>query len=97
MSREPLYSDGTENISIAGGVVRIDLFAYAPPKDEQGKERRDFQQRVIMSPEAFLQSYNAMNRVMTRLQEQGLVTQKQADKASEPAKKGDDDNATPNF
>lgn len=75
---DQLYCDGVQDISIIGGVIRIDYFALSPTaKNADGKPAREFQKRVVMSPEAFLQSYGAMELIMNQLIERGLVTRRE--------------------
>lgn len=68
------YCDGVEEISITSGIVRVDLYHYtAGPKDKDGRPARELSHRVLLSPEAFVQTYTAFEQVVKQLQEKGLL------------------------
>lgn len=69
-----IFSDGTTDISITSGVIRIDFFRYAPGKaGVDGKPEREFSHRMLMPPEGFLQMYTAADEVVRILIERGLI------------------------
>ncbi len=71
---EQVFSDGTSDISITAGVVRIDFFRYAVGQvGADGKPEREFSHRLLMSPEGFLQMYSSCDEVMRILLERGLI------------------------
>jgi hypothetical protein len=71
------YCDGVEEISITSGIVRVDLYHYtAGPKDKEGRPARELSHRVLLSPEAFVQTYTAFEQVVKQLQEKGLLQRK---------------------
>ena len=52
-----VFSDGIGQVTVIGGVVRLDFVAYSPTeKDAKGQYLPIFCQRVIMSSESFLRS-----------------------------------------
>ncbi len=52
-----IYSDGVGQVTVIGGVVRLDFVAYSPTeKDAKGQFLPAFCQRVVMSPDSFLQA-----------------------------------------
>ena len=68
----PVYCDGIESISIAQGMVRLELFTYG--RTEKGKEpERVRSAQVVMPPQGFLQAFNGMAQLMKQLESQGLV------------------------
>jgi hypothetical protein len=71
---EQKYCDGVEEISITSGVVRVDFYHYtAGPKDKDGRPARELSHRVLLSPEAFVQTFTAFEQVVKQLQEKGLL------------------------
>lgn len=71
------YCDGVEEISITSGIVRVDLYHYtAGPKDKEGRPARELSHRVLLSPEAFVQTYTAFEQVVKQLQDKGLLQRK---------------------
>jgi hypothetical protein len=77
-----LYTDGVEEVSITSGIVRVDLFQYvAGAKGKDGRPPREIAQRLLLSPEAFIQTYTALEQVVKQLQEKGLV-QRRGDAAA---------------
>ncbi len=68
------YCDGVEEITITSGIVRIDYFHYTTgPKDKNGRPPRELSHRVVLSPEAFVQSFTALEQVIKQLQGKGLI------------------------
>src|SRR4051812_27117089 len=50
-----VFSDGIGQITVIGGMVRLDFVAYSPTeKDAKGQYLPVFCQRVVMNPESFL-------------------------------------------
>ena len=78
-----LYTDGVEEVSITSGIVRVDLFHYiAGPKGKDGRPAREVSQRLLLSPEAFIQTYTALEQVVKQLQEKGRVQRRSAGAAA---------------
>ena len=71
---EQIYSDGVEEVSITSGVVRIDMYQFVlGARDKDGRPPREVSHRILLSPEAFVQTYSALERVVNQLEEKGLV------------------------
>lgn len=71
------FIDGVFNVGIQDGAVRIDFFTYSPTqRDSDGKAARQFSQRLVMSPQGFLQTYSALDQLVRQLEERGLVQRK---------------------
>lgn len=69
-----VFVDGVFNVGIQDGAVRIDFFTHSPTqRDSEGKPARQFSQRLITSPQGFLQVYSSLDRLVTQLEERGLV------------------------
>lgn len=97
---EQKYCDGVEEISITSGIVRVDFYHYtAGAKDKDGRPPRELSHRVLLSPEAFVQTFTAFEQVVKQLQDKGLLQRrdaaggKPAGATAAPAGKG----KSPNF
>jgi len=56
------------NISLVGGMVRLDLFTLSPTeKDKKGAPAPTFSQQVLMPPSGFMQAFNGMSRLIQQL------------------------------
>ena len=54
---DQIFSDGLGQVTVIGGMVRLDFVAYSPTeKDAKGQYQPVFCQRVIMSADGFLRS-----------------------------------------
>lgn len=71
------FVDGVFNVGIQDGAVRVDFFTFSPTqRDSEGKPARQFSERLIMSPQGFLQTYSALDQLVRQLEERGLVQRK---------------------
>lgn len=84
-AEEQLFVDGTMDVAIQNGVVRIDFFTFAPVRAEGETAEREFQQRLIMPLPAFAQTFGAMERMMKELMDRGVVSRKDAEEAAKGA------------
>jgi hypothetical protein len=74
MSEDKIYCDGISNITLIGGMVRVDLFTLSPTaKDKSGRPAMQFLTQLIMPPDAFLQGLGAMQNLVQQLKEKGVV------------------------
>ncbi len=79
---------GCGSISVYGGVVILDLMGLSPTeRDAQGQPLKEMTQRVIMTPQAALETFNAMQGLMNVLEQRGLV--KRTDASGAPADPAD--------
>lgn len=70
-----LYADAVGEITVMGGVVRIDFVTLsATRRGEDGRPVAEFSQRVVLPLPGFLNAFGAMDRVMQQLIERGVVT-----------------------
>ena len=68
------YADGIGEITLSGGMVRIDLVTLqGSQKDSQSKPKLEISQRIIMPPDGFLRSFSAMENLVKQLIDAGLV------------------------
>lgn len=74
MSDNTIFCDGFSNITLVGGMVRIDLFKLSPTaKDKNGRPAFEFLTQLVMPPESFLQGLGAMQNLVQQLKEKGMV------------------------
>ncbi len=67
-----IYSDGLSQIHMVEGMVRLDFMRLEPAQD--GKEPIPHPtDRVIMNPPAFLRTFEAMQQMVDKFVEAGLI------------------------
>lgn len=75
--RPEVFADGMGEITLSGGMVRIDLICLsATQKDSEGKPELELRQRVVMPPDGFLRSFSAMEDLVQKLIKAGVVKQR---------------------
>lgn len=73
-SRAEVFADGMGEITLSGGMVRIDLVSFSPTKqDAEGRPQLEFRQRIVMPPDGFLRSFSAMEDLVKKLVDAGVV------------------------
>jgi hypothetical protein len=73
-NRQDVYADGIGEITLTGGMVRIDLVSLsAKERDAEGRPKLEFRQRIVMPPEGFLRSFSAMEDLVKQLVDAGLI------------------------
>ncbi|MEC9094186.1 MAG: hypothetical protein VX438_15865 [Planctomycetota bacterium] len=88
-SQAEVFADGMGEITLSGGMVRIDLVSLSSSKqDEQGKPQLEFRQRIVMPPDGFLRSFSAMEDLVKKLVDAGVV--KTRDGEPQPATTGNE-------
>ncbi len=82
-----LYTDGVEEITVGGSVVRIDLVSLSPTeRDANNAPKRVFCQRLIFSIESFANSVDVMQNALQGLVEAGAVRRNPSRAPAEPAR-----------
>jgi hypothetical protein len=70
-----LYTDGIEEITVTGTVVRVDLVSFSPTeRDANNHPKKVFRQRLIFSVETFANSVEVMQSALRGLVDAGVVT-----------------------
>ena len=88
-----IFFDGVSEIGFGGGVVRIEFATIEPgKKGADGKPAKTPRQRVIMTPQGVLETYAAMQGIVNKLVELGVLEKRAAEA---PAGKGG--SSSPNF
>lgn len=79
---QDVYADGIGEITLTGGMVRIDLVSLsAKEKDAEGRPRLEFRKRVVLPPEGFLRSFSAMEDLVKQLVDAGLIKRREGEAA----------------
>jgi hypothetical protein len=73
-----LFTDGVEEITVGGSVVRVDLVSLSPTeRDANNAPKRVFSQRLIFSLESFANSVDVMQNALQGLVDAGVVKRNQ--------------------
>src|ERR1700742_5133355 len=79
-----IFSDGIGQITVIGGMVRLDFVAYSPTeKDSKGQYLPVFCQRIVMSPDSFLHATAKMQEAAQAIAQ--MAQRPAASAAPEPA------------
>ncbi len=71
---EEIYADAIGEITVTGSVVRVDLLTMAVnEKDDQGRLKPKFKQRVIFPIEGFAHATEAMLQMRQQLLDRGVL------------------------
>jgi len=73
-SRKEIYADGIGQIHFAGGMVRYDFVTLQPAADGKGEPTPEYQERIIMPPQGFLNMFNSMQNLIDKLVDAGILT-----------------------
>jgi|APSaa5957512535_1039671.scaffolds.fasta_scaffold350087_1 hypothetical protein len=74
---DEIYTDGIGEITVTGSVVRVDLMTMAVnDKDEEGRLKPAFKQRIIFPIEGFAHAAEAMLQMRQQLLDRGILTRK---------------------
>jgi hypothetical protein len=70
-----VYTDGIDEITVSGSIVRVDLVSLSPTeRDANNVPKKVFRQRLIFSIEAFANSVEVMQNALQGLVDAGVVT-----------------------
>ncbi|PSW09575.1 hypothetical protein C9I98_25810 [Photobacterium sanctipauli] len=95
---EQHFVDGIENVAIIAGNVRVDFYTYGVDPETSGKEPpKEHNLRLVMSPEAFLKSWQSHNQLLQELKKRGLVTQRDSEQSEEQVSAEPSPATSPNF
>lgn len=69
-----VFADGIGEITLSGGMVRMDLVSMVGTQKSQDQQPSlEFKQRIVMPPDGFLRSFSAMENLVKQLVDAGLV------------------------
>lgn len=72
---DEIFADAIGEITVTGSVVRVDLLTMAVnEKDEEGRLKPKFKQRVIFPIEGFAHATEAMVQLRQQLLDRGILT-----------------------
>ena len=72
---EEIFADAIGEITVTGSVVRVDLLTMAVnEKDEEGRLKPKFKQRIIFPIEGFAHAAEAMLQMRQQLLDRGIMT-----------------------
>lgn len=102
-----IYTDGVDEVTIGGSIVRVDLISLSPTeRDANNAPKKVFRQRLIFSAESFANSVEVMQNALQGLVDAGVVVQRsrprpptaapQATARVEPASSVSDSSRSPN-
>ena len=73
-SNKQIYADGIGEITLSGGMIRMDLVTLVGSQNNKDNPPKlEFQNRVVMPPDGFLRSFSAIENLVKQLVEAGLV------------------------
>ncbi|MEG2063052.1 MAG: hypothetical protein RR007_05230 [Kiritimatiellia bacterium] len=67
-----VYSDGIYQIHLIENMIRLDFMRLQPSPESKTPVPKPFE-RVILNPQGFLRTYEAMGQIVAKLEEMGLV------------------------
>ncbi len=99
MSDRDFFADGIGEITLSGGMVRMDLVTLVGTQnDAENKPRLELSKRIVMPPDGFLRSFSAMENLVKQLIEAGLVKPRDGEQPASTAKPAAEGGAkSPNF
>ncbi len=81
-----LYTDGIDEITVGGAIVRVDLVSLSPTeRDANNAPKKVFRQRLIFSVEAFANSVEVMQNALQGLVDAGVIKRNQPRAPADPA------------
>lgn len=89
---EEIYSDGIGKIHFLGGTIRLDLFSFEPTDDDKSQPEPVITKRIVMSPNAFLASYESFVNMIDKLQAAGIISKTSGNESSQNAPENQEEN-----
>lgn len=78
-----IFVDGIANLSYSAGAFRFDLASLKPnQKGPKDKMEADPKAHVIMTPQAFIQTFKAMENFVKLVEEKGIIRFNEQNKES---------------
>jgi hypothetical protein len=82
-NKDEIFADTVGEISLTGGMVRMDLVSLiGSQSSDDNKPRLAPKCRIVMPPEGFLRSFSAMENLVKQLIDAGLIRQNQQNEAA---------------
>ena len=70
-----VFSDGVYQIHVVDQTVRLDFMRLQPSPEQTAPVPNPFE-RVILTPQGFLRTLDAMNQIAAKLEEAGYIQRK---------------------
>jgi len=70
--KKEVFADGIGQIHFAGGMVRYDFITLQPQEDGKAPTP-EATLRIVMPPQGFLSAFNAMQQLIDKLVEAGIL------------------------
>lgn len=67
-----VYSDGVYQIHMIEQTIRLDFMTLQPSPESNTPVPKPFE-RVILNPQGFLRTYEAMGQIVAKLEELGMI------------------------
>ena len=77
-----VFYDGLENIRLTDGVIHLAFYNVVENGNEEKKETAG---EIVLSQQAFLRAFSAMENMVSQLEKAGLVKRKGAEGVKAPA------------
>lgn len=68
-----IFSDGVYQIHFIEQTLRLDFMRLQPNPEGNSPVPKPFE-RIILTPQAFLRTYEAMTQIIHKLEAQGMIT-----------------------
>jgi len=81
---QELFSDGIGEIGFGGGALRIDFFSMEPAGEGSQPGRKPCV-RIVMTPQGFINAYAAMQGMIEKMREMGILQEAAKGEPTGPA------------
>lgn len=79
------FADGVAEVGYGAGAVRIDFYTLGRGKDAQGNPTKELTQRVVMTPQGFIEAWGSMQGMADKLTEIGILKKREGAAAAPAA------------
>ena len=96
MSKQYIFVDGMESITLSDGLIKMELFNIENPSADEGEGAvHDPSVQLIMNPKSFIRSFEAMQELIEKLTAAGMISKKGS--SSDVGSGLPDSSISPNF
>ncbi len=80
MEKREFFADGIGEITLVGGMVRMDLVSLVGSQsEEENQPRLEKTHRIVMPPDGFLRSFSSMENLVKKLVDAGVVKSREGE------------------
>jgi len=84
---QAVFADAVYAIGLVNGMVRIEFAATSLlDRDDDGKQRLERQTAIVLTPQAFLQTFGKMKEFVAKMQDAGLIVDTRLERREGPAR-----------